>query len=44
MSQSKAMILGCSGLTLTPDEIAVRLKKESDTNRRIIQAANITAD
>ncbi len=36
--------IGLKPLVLTPDEIVVRLKKESDTNRRIIQAANITAD
>lgn len=36
--------IGLRPLVLTPDEIVVRLQKESDTNRRIIQAANITAD
>lgn len=36
--------IGLRPLVLTPDEIVARLRKESDTNRRIIQAANITAD
>lgn len=36
--------IGLRPLVLTSDEIVLRLKKESDTNRRIIQAANITAD
>ena len=36
--------IGLRPLVLTPDEIVASLKKESDTNRRIIQAANITAD
>lgn len=36
--------IGLRPLVLTPDEIVVRLRKESDTNQRIIQAANITAD
>jgi tripartite-type tricarboxylate transporter receptor subunit TctC len=36
--------IGLRPLVLTPDQIVVSLKKESDTNRRIIEAAKITAD
>ena len=36
--------IGLRPLVLTPDEIVASLQKESDTNRRIIQAANITAN
>lgn len=36
--------IGLRPLVLTPDEIVASLKKESDTNRRIIEAAKITAD
>lgn len=36
--------IGLRPLVLTPDQIAASLKKESDTNRRIIEAAKITAD
>ena len=36
--------IGLRPLVLTPDEIVASLKKESDTNRRIIEAARITAD
>jgi tripartite-type tricarboxylate transporter receptor subunit TctC len=36
--------IGLRPLVLTPDQIVASLKKESDTNRRIIEAAGITAD
>ncbi|MBP6766353.1 MAG: tripartite tricarboxylate transporter substrate binding protein [Reyranella sp.] len=36
--------IGLRPLVLTPEEIVASLKKESDTNRRIIEVAKITAD
>lgn len=35
--------IGLKPLVLTPDRIVERLRQESDTNRRIIEAASITA-
>lgn len=36
--------IGLRDLVLPPDEIVASLKKDRDTNRRIVEAAEITAD